>query len=487
MSASNPIGGAAGVATGFATGPPTQVAAPVWLSCSGCGNRVELGAAEPFVCPRASPGDDIDHVLVRRIDPEALSVPAAVGGNPYVQCRDLMSYGSRARALGVEDARLVELIEQLDEAIERVDGHGFVPTPLRAEPTLAAACARPLDSLWAKDETGNVAGSHKARHLMGVMIHLRLAEVAGIRDPAGRPPLAIASCGNAALAAGVVAAAAGWPLEVFVPPQASPSTVERLRSLGATVTPCPRDGRPGDPCMRAFEAARARGALPFSVQGSVNGLAVEGGLTLGYELAAQVRAGPGRLDALVVQVGGGALGSACWHALRDAVAWGVLPSLPRLHTVQTAGAWPLRRAYERVVEVIAARVGGTVPQLPLARADWLRRCPASIVDAALLHAANHRSSFMQPWEIEPQSVACGILDDETYDWWALVEGMIRTGGIPIVADEDALVAAHEAVGRYTGVRASATGTAGVGGIWAMAEDAVFAEQAVAVLLTGVER
>lgn len=477
MNASAPTGAAARADAGT----------PVWFSCSGCGHRMEPSATEPFVCSRAVAGDDVDHVLVRRIDPEALTFPAVLGGNPYVQCRAVMSYGPRARALGVEDAQLVETIEQLDEAIERVDGHGFAPTPLRAEPALAAACAGPVGTLWAKDETGNVAGSHKARHLMGVMIHLRLAEVAGIRDRAHRPSLAIASCGNAALAAGVVAAAAEWPLEVFVPPQANAHSVERLRSLGATVTRCPRDDRPGDPCMRAFEAALARGALPFSVQGRVNGLAVEGGLTLGYELAAQVRAGPGRLDAVVVQVGGGALGSACWHALRDAVAWGVLPSLPRLHTVQTTGAWPLRRAYDRVVELIGARAGGPVPHEPLERADWLRRCPAPIVDGALVHAATHRASFMGPWETEPQSVACGILDDETYDWWALVEGMIRTGGIPIVADEGALVAAHEAVGRHTRVRASATGTAGVGGIWAMAKDAVFAEQTVAVLLTGVER
>jgi hypothetical protein len=30
-------------------------------------------------------------------------------------------------------------------------------------------------------------------------------------------------------------------------------------------------------------------------------------------------------------------------------------------------------------------------------------------------------------------VATGILDDETYDWRAVVEGMLTTGGRPLVA------------------------------------------------------
>ena len=69
--------------------------------------------------------------------------------------------------------------------------------------------------MWVKDETGNVAGSHKARHLFGILLELRVAEALGHGDPAS--PLAIASCGNAAYAAAVVARAAGRELRVFVP------------------------------------------------------------------------------------------------------------------------------------------------------------------------------------------------------------------------------------------------------------------------------
>ena len=42
----------------------------------------------------------------------------------------------------------------------------------------------------------------------------------------------------------------------------------------------------------------------------------------------------------------------------------------------------------------------------------------------------------------PRSIAHGILDDETYDWVAVVEGMLKTGGWPLVVDEDRLVDAN---------------------------------------------
>ena len=84
-----------------------------------------------------------------------------------------------------------------------------------------------------KDETGNVSGSHKARHLMGIMSTSRSLERAGLVTREHRRALAIASCGNAALAAAVVARAAGRPLDVFVPPDAHPGVLDRLVALGA--------------------------------------------------------------------------------------------------------------------------------------------------------------------------------------------------------------------------------------------------------------
>ena len=97
----------------------------------------------------------------------------------------------------MSDEDHVHLVQQLDKAVAAVDGHGFAQTPLSISDALSEALGC---SVWVKDETGNVSGSHKARHLMGLMIHLLVAEQTGLASTEDRE-LAIASCGNAALAA----------------------------------------------------------------------------------------------------------------------------------------------------------------------------------------------------------------------------------------------------------------------------------------------
>ena len=121
------------------------------------------------------------------------------------------------------------------------------------------------------------------------------------------------------------------------------------------------------------------------------------------------------LDRVIVQVGGGAFASCIGAALRDAGPGGP----PILHTVQTEGCAPLHRAWERAADEAGRRS---------AAARW--------------------SSLMWPWETEPHSAADGILDDETYDWLGVFEGMLATGGSPIVAPES-----DRARSSPTGVRA----------------------------------
>jgi threonine synthase len=265
--------------------------------------------------------------------------------------------------------------------------------------------------------------------------------------------LAIASCGNAALAAAVIARAADWPLDVFIPPSASPTVVRRLRELGASITVCERrPGEAGDPCYLRFAEAVGAGAIPFGVQGTANGLAVEGARTLAFEMAEWLRDARAHPGSLFVQVGGGALASALAQGFAIAVEKGVLPRLPRLVAVQTQACAPLERAW---------RLAGGV---------------------SLPEAAHRRSRFMWPWEKAPSSVADGILDDETYDWWAIVAGMRESGGRPVVVGEETLRRARELVHAHAGVSASATGTSGFAGVIASAP-----EGDVTVVLSGVER
>jgi threonine synthase len=452
--------------------PPPALA--VTLACAGCGTI--LPANHPFTprCPRRRPGDDIDHVLHRVLDIDRLPPPSDPDPNPFVRYRGLFHAYHLARSAGWSDDRYVDLVRELDDAVAAVDGRGFRVTPLIASPAIAKAAGLGSGGVaWVKDETGNVGGSHKARHLFGILLELRVAEAMGAADPAR--PLVIASCGNAALAAAVVARAAGRELRVFVPPTADPVVVDRLRGLGAQVVACERrPGEAGDPSYLRLQEALAHGAVPFTCQGPDNGLAIEGGATLAWEIADELHRAHATLDRVVVQVGGGALASGVGLGMGEATLLGVLPAAPHLDTVQTLGAWPLARAFERVVLDLGATIGSATH--PVRIRDGMHKVAA------------HRSHYMWPWETEPASVAHGILDDETYDWLAVVRAMLVTGGRSVVVDDQALVAANALVRESTGIDADETGTAGVAGLLALARDGVLHPgEHVAVILSGVRR
>jgi threonine synthase len=447
------------------TGPASR------LACSGCGAAPPPEDPYPFRCPNVGQGD-IDHVLVRALDTTRLNFPAGRGNaEPFARYRALLHSYHRAIAGGLTDPQFIALVEDLDTAVAAVDGHGFRATPfMRSEHLSEKLGFGDNGGVWVKDETHNVAGSHKGRHLMGVLLHLAVSERLGLADPGRRPQLAIASCGNAALAAAVVAAAGGWHLRVFVPVDADAAIGARLDELGADVTVCPRQpGVPGDPTYARLQEEIGAGAVPFTCQGNQNGLAIEGGETVGYEMVSDLAEGGLHLDHLVVQVGGGALASSCIQAFTEAQQLGAIARGPRAHTVQTTGAHPLQRAYSRVERLLASSTS---------KPD---------IAGALSEAAAHRSSYMWPWETEPKSMATGILDDEAYDWLAVVGGMLESNGRAVVVSEDRVAEAH-ALGTEAGFCADATGTAGLAGLLDLRSAGVVQpDETVAVLFTGTER
>jgi len=441
--------------------------------CAGCGVAAAPNEPYPFRCPNAGQGD-VDHLMTVVHDPGRVHFPTGGEPNPFLRSRTLFHSYHLARARGLTDAEYVEIVTRLDAAVAHVDGHGFAVTPYGRSDALSERLGLSAPGgVWVKNETGNVSGSHKARHLMGLLIHLEVVErlglVRGGRDRA--PDLAIASCGNAALAAAVVAHAGGRTLDVFIPTSADPKVVARLAALGARLSVCPRqDGVPGDPTYHRLQQAIRGGALPFTCQGPDNGLTIEGGKTLGYEIASDLLASGQRLDRLFVQVGGGALASSVIQGLGDAVRLGAPVAMPRIHAVQTRGGYPLKRAYDRLVQRLGAE-----PSAPA-------------IEEGLRHAATHRSEFMWPWEEEPKSVAHGILDDETYDWLAVVRGMLATGGSPIVVDDATLMDANDLAAQATGIPADHTGSSGLAGLLHLQRAGqIGPSESVAVLFTGVRR
>lgn len=457
------------------------------FTCAGCGATV-AASDNPFACPARRPGDDVDHVLVRREPKSPPPWPSDNHPNPFIRWRrHLYAYDVGVHA-GIPDGALRQLIADLDQAVLQAGGRGFKVTPFASSPALSAAFGG--DEIWVKDETENVAGSHKARHLMGVAIYLEIMGQLGRDD--GSLPLAIASCGNAALAASVVAAAADRALNVFIPTDADPKVVALLEEQGAYVNVCHRQaGVEGDPCYLDFRAAVGDDAmLPFCCQGPDCGLTVEGGQTLAWEMATELGWRGLTLDDLYVQVGGGALMSAVIRGFEQAVRAGVIAALPRFHAVQTEGCYPVVRAWEQVTKKAFEQLGAALPEAWPDRARALADAPDAIA-AAMAYARQHRSEFMRPWETPPQSLAHGILDDETYDWAAIVEGTLKTGGWPvIIADSDLEAAVHLAQ-EGAKVKADATGAAGLAGAWvdraSHPEPGGEEPRRIGVILSGVER
>lgn len=355
---------------------------------------------------------------------------------------------------GWTDDDFVALVHRLDDAVTGVEGHGFQITPISRQSDLAAALGLGSDYLWVKDETGNVAGSHKARHLFGVLLHLAVEEEDSTNE------LGIASCGNAALAAAVVARAVERPLRVFIPTWADPPVVKRLEALGAHIEVCER--RPdqvGDPTFLRFQEAVTEGLTPFSVQGPITATTIDGGRTIGWELAEQLAlarvSGPLRL---FVQVGGGALAAAVWSGLAGGIREQWLGVDPVLYTVQTEAVAPLNRAWRRLLalEGEAIEAARATPDL-----------------------------YMWPWEEVGTSAASGILDDVTYDWMPVMEGMLESGGRAQVVSEEMILKANELGRSLTGIDVDHTGTAGMAGLLdPEVASSIGSDEHVVVLFTG---
>ncbi len=406
-----------------------DVATPVepWAvgwRCLVCGATRDIGDLAPWRCPA---GTDTDRHHLLGIVNQGEQPPELDDPNPYVRYGPRLAWWAAARANGLSHDDCVALTREV--------ATGFHRTPFAPSAVLSEEFG--LD-VWVKDETGDVAGSHKARHLVTILLHLRAVEALG-RGPAVRPPLAIASCGNAAYAASTLAARLGWEIDVFVPTWMDPAFGVLLDGLGASCHASVRGPAdpPGDPAVRRFRDAVAAGAIPFSVQGPENALCLDGGRTLGWEM---VDDRPARI---FVQVGGGAFASCVGAGLGPSTA---------LHAVQMEGCAPLVRAWD--------------------------------LAAGIADPEHHWAELMTPWA-DPHSIADGILDDETYDWLGVIAAMRASGGAPVVAREHDVHEAH-ALAHRAGFPASHTGVAGLAGLLATRGLWEPGER-VAVITSGVQR
>ncbi len=465
-----------------------------------------------FSCPDARSGEE--HILERELNaPETIgakmrSTWTSGSRRTFEAFADLMSAG---RLLGPD--RYSQLLNRLTVSLERLEGRSFEATPLVAGSSLAHAIGR-SGPLWIKDETDNIAGSHKGRHLMATLLYL---EALRALDGGGaKHVLAIYSCGNAALAASAVARAGGYELHAFVPEAVDPVVARMLSERGAVVEKIARaETGGGDPCYLAFQQALSRqGWLPFACAGNDNWSNIEGGSTLGWELLMQLADRGERLDCIVLQVGGGALARAVSQAFVEAQALGVIAEGPRVHVCQPEGGFPFVRAYYLVMQAIARRCGFDFDlhyerEAPAAaqlealktfawtRGDQIQALAGFIqrdfdapeVRSILGDIPFNAGRYMWPWDgPAPHSLAHGILDDVTYDWYPLLRAVLRTGGRVEVLREDSIHRAYRLSHQHTGIRVCPTGAAGLAGLIQLtAAGVVGKSESAGLFFTGFDR
>jgi threonine synthase len=482
-----------------------------FLNCPSCRKDYPIESGI-FSCPGSRAGEE--HTL-RRMMPTGLQAAESIRKSwaqgsrrsfdlfqPLLSGCNLLGYGRYGRILDGVTGRLL-----------RMEGRDFSVMPLTEEPGLAAAIGR-TGRLWVKNETGNVTGSHKGRHLMGTLLYLEaLRELGG---EGAKKVLAVYSCGNAALGAAAVARAGGYELHAFVPEDVDPTVADMLTERGTVVERIPRSATgAGDPCYLAFQKAlNQNGWLPFACAGNDNWSNIEGGATLGWEMVMQLRECSEKIDCVVIQVGGGALARSVAQAFEEALQLGFISELPRIHTCQPEGGFTFVRAYLLALAEIARRSGrsfdlrydrGADPVVQLqrtvafvrARPDQIQEVAAFIqrsfdsplVQSVFKDMAGKPGHFMWPWDgAVPHSLAHGILDDVTYDWYYLLRAVLRSGGRAEILAEDTIRDAYEMAQSLTGIPVCPTGASGLAGlIQLQASGAITPREAAGVFFTGFDR
>jgi threonine synthase len=211
--------------------------------------------------------------------------------------------------------------------------------------------------------------------------------------------------------------------------------------------------------MVAFHEAVRNGALPFGVQATENSMTLDGGRTIGWELAEALEECP--VEDLFIQVGGGALLTSCAIGLFEAAKFKRLSKVPKIWAVQAEGCAPFDKAWQEVPK-------------------------SKPIEEILDYCHEHKSHLMKPWN-EPKGLATGILDDITYDWIGVVQSLLTSSGSSVVATEAQIKIASEMVPSL-GIETEPTGAASVAGaISAFEAGQLTRENKTAVLLTGKNR
>jgi len=290
--------------------------------CAACGHELPEtdGAAD---CPACGGLLDVLHALPADAGGTALSADglrASFGEH----CCAQPARGAHASASGVW--RFQQIV--MPAAGAAVTSHPEGNTPLMRRDALLRFTG--CDDLLVKHEGHNPTGSFKDRGMtVGVTQAVRI----------GASAVACASTGNTSAALSSYAAQAGIPGLVFVPVgKVALGKLTQTLAYGARTLLVRGDF---DECLRL--AQRASKELGIYLLNSINPWRVEGQKTIVLELLQQL--GWNAPDFLVLPAGNLGNTAAFGKALREARALGLINRVPRLVSVQAAGAAPFAASF----------------------------------------------------------------------------------------------------------------------------------------------
>jgi threonine synthase len=250
----------------------------------------------------------------------------------------------------------------------------------------------------------------------------------------GARAVACASTGNTSAALASYAAQAGIPGLVFVPAgKIALGKLAQTLAYGARTLLVKGDF---DACLKLVQQASRE--LGIYLLNSINPWRVEGQKTIVFELLQQL--GWNAPDFIVLPAGNLGNTAAFGKALREAKALGLITKVPRLVSVQAAGAAPFARAY--------------------------------------------REDFAARYTVQAETIATAIRIGDPASWDRAVRAIRETNGIVMTADDQAIIDAKLTIDG-AGVGCEPASAASVAGVRQLVRDGIIGtHDTVVAVLTG---
>jgi len=279
---------------------------------------------------------------------------------------------------------------------------GLGNTPLEKADKFGAVVG--LSNLYIKREDLNLTGCFKDRES---------AVVISAAIEMGHKVIYVVSSGNAALSTAKFAKEFGIDCTCYVPEKTSPEKKDLIVKYGAKLETI--EGFYEDVYRKVVDMNPAG----WNVTSGQNPYRIEGGKTMAYEIFEQLGKVP---DVIVIPSGNGGCLGATWKGFVELKKLGKIDKLPQMVCVQIKGASPIKTAFEQ------------------------------------------KKPFVVLGEIE-DSIAEGIVAQESYNSPQAVEALLESGGYVVEVEDKEVIEALKTIIETEGIIPEPTAAATFAGLY----------------------